>query len=151
MYNRGMASVAIVFTRSQFAQMVEHVLSDTTQEMCGLLSGREGRVEHVLPVPNTLHSPLAYRMNGPEFAAAMVACEFEPLGIFHSHLAGPATPSPTDVAQAWYPDAIYLIVSLLQSPPSVRAFRIVEGEVNEVTVKIVDAPARDRSINPLSS
>jgi proteasome lid subunit RPN8/RPN11 len=138
MYNRSMASDAIVFSAAQFDQIVAHVLTDPAREMCGLLSGREDRVERVLPVPNVLHSASAYRMDGPEFFAAMVACEFEPLGIFHSHIAGPPTPSPTDVEQALYPDSIYIIISLHQSPPSVRAFRIMDELVSEVEVKIED-------------
>lgn len=134
MYNRGMASAVIVFSTAQFDQMVAHVLTDPAREMCGLLCGREGRVERMLPVPNVLHSASAYRMDGPEFFAAMTACEFEPLGIFHSHVAGPPTPSPTDVEQAMYPDSIYVIISLHQSPPSVRGFRIVDRQVSEVEI-----------------
>lgn len=134
MYNRGMTAMAIAFSTTQFDQMVVYTLSDPAHEMCGLLSGREGRVERVLPVPNVLDSASAYRMDGPEFIAAMVACEFEPLGIFHSHIAGPPTPSPTDVEQAMYPDSIYVIISLHQSPPSVRGFRIVDRQVSEVEI-----------------
>ena len=102
----------------------------------GLLAGQGLRVEQVLPVPNVLNSPVAYRMDGPEFAAAMVACDFEPLGIFHSHPAGPPVPSPTDIAQAMYPESVYVIIALNQSPPSVRAFRIVEGRVGEILVQV---------------
>jgi proteasome lid subunit RPN8/RPN11 len=138
MYNRGMAVTAIRFTDSQFNQMLAHVLADPAREMCGLLSGREEQVEAVLPVPNVLHSPVAYLMDGQEFADAMVACDFEPLGIFHSHIAGPPTPSPTDVAQAMYPEAVYVIISLHPSPPSVRAFRIVDHQVTEVELLITD-------------
>jgi proteasome lid subunit RPN8/RPN11 len=138
MYNRGMTVAAIRFTKSQFNQMVAHVWSDPAHETCGLLAGQAGQVEAVLPVPNVLHSPVAYSMDGQEFADAMIACEFEPLGIFHSHIAGPPTPSPTDVAQAMYPDSIYVIISLHQAPPSVRAFRIAEGRVSEVELLITD-------------
>ncbi len=138
MYNRNMAAEAIHFTESQFNQMMTHVLADPAREMCGLVSGHDTQVEAVLPVPNVLRSPVAYRMDGPEFAAAMVTCEFEPLGIFHSHIAGPPTPSPTDVAQAMYPDSIYVIISLHQSPPSVRAFRIMDEQVTEVQIVIND-------------
>jgi hypothetical protein len=48
-------------------------------------------------------------------------------------------PSPTDVGLAFYPDALYLLVSLgddeadpVTGEPSVRAWRIVDGEVSEV-------------------
>jgi proteasome lid subunit RPN8/RPN11 len=77
-------------------------------------------------------------MDGPEFAAAMIGCEFEPLGIFHSHPAGPPVPSPTDIAEAAYPDSVYVVISLQTLPPSVRAFTIVEGQVTEVQINIVE-------------
>jgi proteasome lid subunit RPN8/RPN11 len=60
------------------------------------------------------------------------------LGIFHSHPAGPPIPSATDIAQALYPDSVYVIIALNQSPPSVRGFRIVEGQVNEVVIMTKD-------------
>ena len=133
----GIIAAMLTFSQSQFDQMLAHVLSDPTREMCGLLAGRGDRVQQVLLVPNALNSPWAYRMDGPEFAEAMMACDFEPLGIFHSHVAGPPTPSPTDVAEANYPDSVYVIISFHQSPASVRAFRIVEGQVSEEAVAIV--------------
>ena len=126
----------LIFSPAQFETMLAHVLSDPTREMCGLLAGQVGRVDRVLPVPNGLRSPTAYRMDGPEFVEAMRVCEFEPLGIFHSHVAGPPTPSSTDVAEAAYPDSVYVIVSLQPSPPSVRAFQIADGRVTEVEVRI---------------
>jgi proteasome lid subunit RPN8/RPN11 len=127
---------AVTFTADHFAQMVAHVLADPTRERCGLLAGRDNRVEQVLPVPNALNSPVAYQMNGAEFAQAMAACDFEPLGIFHSHPAGPPVPSPTDIAQAAYPDSIYVIIALNQSPPSVRAFAIIDGQVTEIGLSV---------------
>ncbi len=118
--------------------MLAHVVADRSEERCGLLAGKADRVEAVLPVPNVLHSPVAYQMNGREFAEAMAACDFEPLGIFHSHPAGPLVPSATDIAQAAYPDSIYVVIALNQSPPSVRAFTIVAGRVDDIEVKTVD-------------
>lgn len=135
-YNRGMPSATITFTAAHFEQLVAHVLADVTQERCGLLAGHDGAVTGVLPVPNALHSAVAYQMAGAEFARAMAACEFEPLGIFHSHLAGPPRPSPIDIAQAAYPDSVYVIIALNQSPPKVQAYRIVEGRVAEITLVV---------------
>ncbi|HEV2006103.1 MAG TPA: Mov34/MPN/PAD-1 family protein, partial [Candidatus Limnocylindrales bacterium] len=63
-------------------------------------------------------------------------------GIVHSHLASPARPSPTDLRQSFYPDALYLLVSLdpaeansTTGAESVRAWRIVEGGVHEVALR----------------
>ena len=131
-----MLPAVIVFTRTLYDQMLAHGLSDPAHEMCGLLAGHDGVVEQVLPVPNALRSSVAYRMEGPEFVEAMKACDFEPMGIFHSHPSGPPTPSPTDVAEATYPDSIYVIISLDQSPLSVRAFWIVDGQIDEAPVAL---------------
>ena len=50
-----------------------------------------------------------------------------------SHPDGPARPSATDVANAYYPNAVQLIISLAdRARPSVRAFTIVDGTVAEV-------------------
>ena len=61
----------------------------------------------------------------------------------HSHVRSPARPSPTDVGLAFYPDALYLLVSLTEDQadpstgaPSVRAWRIVEGTVFEVGLDV---------------
>ena len=132
-----MTPAILAFPRLLYAEMVAHVLSNPMREMCGLLAGRDGVVDRVWPVPNALHSPATYRMDGPEFAAAMIGCEFEPLGIFHSHPTGPPVPSPTDIAEAAYPDSMYVVISLQTLPPSVRAFTIVEGQVTEVQIDIL--------------
>ncbi len=50
-------------------------------------------------------------------------------------------PSPTDVGLAFYPEALYLLVSLsddeadaVTGQPSLRAWRILGGEVAEVAL-----------------
>ena len=123
-------------SRDQLEQMIEQARADAPLETCGLVAGRDGRVTRVLPVPNALRSPVAYQMDGQALVDAMVACDYEPLGIYHSHPDGPPVPSPTDVAKAFYPDSLYVIISLAQEPPSVRAFRIRGGAVKEVELQI---------------
>jgi proteasome lid subunit RPN8/RPN11 len=126
----------LIMTRTQLEDMLAHLRSDRTQERCGLLAGEGERVTRVLPVPNSARSPSSYRMDGPEFFTAIQACNFEPLAIYHSHLAGPPTPSATDIAEATYPDSFYVIVSFQIEPPPVRAFQIRDGRVTEVEVII---------------
>ena len=132
-----MAPTVLTFPQPRYAEMMAHVLAEPALEMCGLLAGQDDVVDRVWPVPNALHSPVAYLMDGPEFAEAMIGCEFEPLGIFHSHPAGPPVPSPTDVAEAAYPDSVYVVISLQTAPPSVRGFTIVDGQVREIKLVIL--------------
>ena len=123
--------------RAFLDQMIAQARKDAPLETCGLLAGREGRVTRMLPVPNVLRSRVRYNMGGGQaFFDAMAACDFEPLAIYHSHPQGPPVPSPTDIAESFYPDAIYIIISLAQEPPSVRAFRIVDGIVTEETYQV---------------
>jgi proteasome lid subunit RPN8/RPN11 len=124
--------------RAFLEQMVAQAQSEAPLEACGLLAGRDERATHILPVSNVLHSPVKYRMDGQEFADAMTACDFQPLAIYHSHPQGPPVPSPTDIAEAFYPDSVHIILSLasLAEPPSVRAFRIVSGVVTEVELQV---------------
>ncbi|HET7090332.1 MAG TPA: M67 family metallopeptidase [Anaerolineae bacterium] len=126
---------ALVIPEDLFDEMLAHLRGDPTQERCGLLVGDGDRVARVLPIPNALRSPARYFMDGQELADALLAYG-EPLAIYHSHLSGPPTPSPTDVAEATYPDSYYVIVSFHVEPPSARAFRIRDGQVAEVELRI---------------
>ena len=57
---------------------------------------------------------------------------WEVAGIYHSHPRSAPYPSPTDVELAFWPDALYLIISLAEAAnPRVRAYRIVDGQIQE--------------------
>ena len=105
------------------------------EEACGLLAGHGGLVEQVYPVDNALHSPTAYRMDAAGQVRAMLAIEqakLALLGIYHSHPVGPAIPSATDLRQASYPDALYLICSPAPGRAwQARAFWLRDGVADE--------------------
>jgi len=55
--------------------------------------------------------------------------------IYHSHPASQPYPSPTDRAEAHYPDAVYVLVSLRTAEPEIEAWRIAsDGAVRAVTL-----------------
>jgi len=62
------------------------------------------------------------------------------VAIFHSHIQSPAVPSPTDRRQARYPDAFYLLATLLDPDvvpmQALRAWRIRNGDATEVPLRI---------------
>jgi [CysO sulfur-carrier protein]-S-L-cysteine hydrolase len=130
--------------------LIEHARSGFPYEICGLLAGEDGRLRARYPIPNAARSMTFYNMDPSALLAAMKDLEhhgWELLGIYHSHTHTEAFPSPTDVELAFYPEAVYLIVSL-QDPeqPVIRGFDIVDGKVTErvLTVGGREAPAGSR-------
>lgn len=131
----------IIIPHRIYEQMLQHAQAVHPLEACGLLAGREARVTRLFEVANVLASPTAYEMEPREQVQAMLTIEkegWELVGIYHSHPAGPQTPSASDVDQAFYPQAAQVIVSLADpQKPVARAFSIVAGQVDEIMMFIV--------------
>jgi len=122
-----------------YDQMVAHCLVGLPEEACGLLAGDPGGeiVRRCFPTRNAAGSAKLYTVDPKDHLHAdrhAEAAGLEIIGVFHSHTHTDAYPSPTDVAQAPDPAWHYVIVSLRQSLPSVRSYRIVDGEVREEPV-----------------
>ena len=122
-------------------QMIAHALSELPYEACGLLAGRDGRVERFYATANADRSPVTYRLDPAEQLRVFNRIEEEGLelvGIYHSHTHTEAYPSPTDRRQAFYPEAHYVLVSLAdRDRPVLRAFTIRDGEVEEQELRVV--------------
>jgi proteasome lid subunit RPN8/RPN11 len=132
--------MALHLTRAQVDEMIAHARAEYPNECCGLLAGRGDRVEYLFRGTNVDRSPYTYRLDPHEqlrFFKEIDARGLDLLGIYHSHTHSPAYPSRTDVARAYYPDAVYVIVSLQDAEaPVVRGFRIRDGAVTEEEVTV---------------
>ncbi|MFN3975418.1 MAG: M67 family metallopeptidase [Dehalococcoidia bacterium] len=121
-------------------EIIAHALRDNPNEACGALAGKGSTAMRVYPLTNTEHSPYRYMTDPKELYKAMKNAErhqMEIIAFYHSHTLTPAYPSKTDVRLATWPDAYYLIVSLQdKTSPTIRAFRIQEGQVREVPLEI---------------
>ena len=124
-------------------KILTHTQAQYPLEACGFLSGRDGIVVNQYPIYNRLQSETEYGMEPTEMLSAFLAMETqeeELLAIYHSHPQGSPHPSPTDIAQAYYPDAAQIIVSLADCEPPfakrplIRAFMIKNGSVTPVTI-----------------
>ncbi len=127
-------------SREQAADLVAHAREEFPHECCGLLAGRDGRVERIFRGTNVDHSPYTYMMDPKEQLTAFKAMEAEGMdlmAIYHSHTHTAAYPSKTDVARAYYPDAVYVIVSLRDpANPAVKGYRITDQKISDAQVVV---------------
>ncbi len=113
------------------------------RECCGFLVGRNRTVLFAVAMPNVDRSATRYRIDDRAHIDLRRALRrFGPAlhitGVYHSHPAGPAEPSPTDLAQAFYPDWIHLIVGLGGRTPVMRAYRLAMGAVERLALARAD-------------
>ena len=123
-------------TRAQHGDLIAHAREEAPNECCGYLRFRDGSVDAVYRSENLRHSPYGYELDTKSlFAANELDDEGWGVGIYHSHPRSAAEPSQTDINLAHYPDCSYWIVSLA-GEPSVRAWRIANGAVQEEPVDV---------------
>lgn len=150
----GPATAALPATIVQ--ALIDHARAGYPDEACGLIVGDGAAAEggHPLrfePARNAAASPYRYEIHPDDLYRLTVATDDADeafWGIVHSHTHTPAVPSPTDIGLAFYPDALYVLVSLsadeadrasgMPATPSVRAWRIVDGVVHEVAIDVVE-------------
>jgi len=125
-------------------QIIENARLEYPNEMCGLIVGDAdaaggGRALRFEPVRNKAASPYRYEIHPDDLLRLTIATDDADevfWGIVHSHTHTPARPSPTDIGLAFYPDALYLLVSLADPEPSLEAWRIVSGDVFPVELQV---------------
>jgi proteasome lid subunit RPN8/RPN11 len=122
----------VVIPAAMRDDIVAHARAGLPNEACGILAGRDGRAERFYPAESDEPSPYYYRIDSREQIRIIGEIEdagMDVVGIYHSHTSSPAYPSRTDVDQAFWPDAVYVIVSLAGGGADVKGFRIADGDV----------------------
>jgi proteasome lid subunit RPN8/RPN11 len=123
------ATAALYISAPVVDAIIAHARRDAPHECCGLLVGSQDRVDDCVPTTNVAATPLTRYEVAPiehiRLNRQLRGSGREVVGVYHSHPRGPATPSISDVEEAFYPDFVFLIVSLAD-PQSVevRAFEI---------------------------
>ncbi|GEM_PF-989397 len=118
-----------------YAEIIAHARAGAPEEVCGILSGRDGVATELVRGRNEATNPrMNYWLDGQTLLRQF---DFEERGeamiaIYHSHPVDPAYPSAVDAANAFYPDAVYLICSLLHpEQPELRGWRLIQEELTE--------------------
>ncbi len=150
------------------AQLIAHAQQGDPDEVCGILAGRDSRIERVFPVRNTadeIGSEQDVFRDRETGAAApgrrrvhyymdprdqlRVYNELDALGLdlvgyYHSHTHTEARPSPTDIRLATDLMSFYVLVSLEdKGQPALRAWRIQKDDPHAETGDAVEVDLKD--------
>jgi proteasome lid subunit RPN8/RPN11 len=113
----------IEVTSGAIATLLEEAKRAAPAECCGLLLGRDGKVQEARPASNVAHDPLRHFEIDPAalFAAHRAARAGGPelLGYYHSHPNGHPLPSASDCQHASGDNRCWAIIG----EGSVRFFR----------------------------
>ena len=133
--------MALLLEQTYIDQMISHAREDAPNECCGIIAGKDGRPTKLYRAINAEASPYRYSVDTKDLLRIhreVDANDWEFLVIYHSHTHTEAYPSPTDVRLATWPEAHYVLVSLMdEGKPAVRAFRILDGAISEEPIELV--------------
>lgn len=132
-----MSEKFVKITDTVASAIEDHARRTHPAECCGLLSGANGVITDIHPLHNDAETPeTRYFATPEELFAAMRRIRVSGqalLGVYHSHPRTPAYPSPSDVEMAFYPEALYFIISL-DPGVELRAFKIEESRIEDVQI-----------------
>ena len=120
------------------AEIVAHAREEAPRECCGLLVGRGSLIDECVRSPNLDPNPNRHEIDARLHVATnrrLRATGRSVIGAYHSHPHSAAWPSESDVAEAYYSDFIWMIVSLAGADAEVNAFRL---EGNRVIPLVID-------------
>jgi proteasome lid subunit RPN8/RPN11 len=124
--------------------MIDYARAEYPNEMCGVIIGDRPAADgggpiRWQPTRNLAASPLRYEIDPNDLLRLTIETEdsgSEFWAIVHSHTHSAPRPSLTDIGLAFYPNALYVLVSLAGNEPNVAAWRIVEGVVHPVELLV---------------
>lgn len=137
--------------RALYEEILAHCRAGMPNEACGVVAGEDGRPRRVYRMRNAEESSVVYRFDEREQLQVFNEIEekgWDVLAIFHSHTHTEAYPSPTDRAHAHWRDPVteeevpafpgtrYLVLSLADEEPALRAFTFEDGDAMEQEVVI---------------
>ena len=125
----------IAISRKIVEEMERHAKEEYPRECCGMLAGKNQTITKLFKTKNIAESEDLYELDPLEQVKAFEEIDrlsLKLLGIYHSHPDHPCYPSGLDRSQAFYPDTVFFIISLLDfQQPHIKAFRIEKGDVIE--------------------
>lgn len=121
--------------------MIQQAVDELPDETCGYLAGIEDGIFDRIPMTNMDHSPEHFSFAPAEQFAALKRARGKGMAlkaVYHSHPSTPARLSEEDLRLLNDPSMIYIIVSLADAEPRIKAYRVVDKVVTEVPIQIIE-------------
>jgi [CysO sulfur-carrier protein]-S-L-cysteine hydrolase len=123
--------------RSMLDEIVAQAYAEAPNECCGLVGTRDGRAVKLYKTRNEAASDKFYVIHPIDLLHAYTDIEDSALDvgiIYHSHTRRDAKASQTDINLAQFPDAVYLIIGVLND--DMGAWHIRDGKVTEAPLEV---------------
>ncbi len=131
-----------IIPRILLNRILDHAQRSLPAECVGILSGQGKTVLGWHPLTNQWSDGRRFLADSTELIALLRQLREtgrELVAIYHSHPQSAASPSLTDVQQAHYPDALYLIVSLQTNGRlEMNGYLIRDGQTEVQELMITD-------------
>ena len=127
----------IVISNELQEQMIEHAKKELPNECCGYITGAGDVCKTFYPMVNVDASPVHFSFDPKEQFKVIKDARNRsevPLVVYHSHPESPARLSNEDLRLLKDPDMVYAIISLESDPPEIKAYRVIDGEINDVLI-----------------
>ncbi len=107
--------------------VLAHAGEEAPRECCGILLGRGTRIVAHLRGANLAPGTTRFLLDPKDHLRAIRegrASQLDVVGFYHSHPHSRAYPSPTDLSEAVYPDAVHLIVGIGDAGQEAKLFSL---------------------------
>ncbi len=115
--------------------IVAHAAVSAPAECCGLLIGSSDTIVRAFRARNLSDNPSRYEIDPRDHLAARREARtagLQIVGFYHSHPHSPPQPSPTDVAEAFDHESLYLIVGSEAGEWRARLFTLAATHATEI-------------------
>ena len=132
-----MKSFELSIPESIQEELFAHAKGLAPVESCGYLAGTGTAITEFYPMTNTDNSPEHFSFDPKEqFKVVKDARSknIELLAVYHSHPASPARLSEEDIKLFNDPNPVYLIVSLADTTPDLKGFKVIKPTENEIEI-----------------
>ena len=132
----------MVIAASVIEAVVSHARECRPLECCGVLVGKDDRIYEAVRARNVAESSSRFLIDPKSHIDARRGARgrgLDVVGFYHSHPHSHASPSPTDLAEAAYPECVQLIVGFVEDRPELRLFMYASGQPAELSLEILNS------------